>query len=113
LFVVEINIMTSIELTLRSGQVVHFAAQRGQTLMHAIRDAGAGDLMALCGGGCSCATCHVYIDAPAAGDLPSIESQENDLLDCSTYREANSRLSCQVTLNESLQSLRVRIAPEE
>ena len=69
---------------------------------------------AICGGMCSCATCHVYIDGAWASKLPAPMSDETDMLkDLTTYRKGSSRLSCQVQLGEALDGLKVTIAPEE
>lgn len=83
------------------------------TVMEAIRDNGLDELLALCGGVCSCATCHVYVDAAFAADLPPIGEDESDLLDSSSHRTEASRLSCQIRLNNGLSGLRVTIAPED
>lgn len=81
--------------------------------MEALRENGMDELMALCGGCCSCATCHVYVSSDHAKALPPMSEDENDLLDSSDARQANSRLSCQITLNASLDGLHVVIAPED
>ncbi len=65
---------------------------------------------ASCGGYCSCATCHVYIESVWAEKLPPISQDENDLLDgAAAERLPNSRLSCQVKLDEALDGLTVTI----
>jgi 2Fe-2S ferredoxin len=64
--------------------------------MEAIRAAGIDELLAMCGGCCSCATCHVYVDPGFMALLPEISGDENALLDSSTHRHDNSRLSCQL-----------------
>jgi 2Fe-2S ferredoxin len=69
-------------------------------------------LLALCGGCCSCATCHVFVD-DAAGQLPAMSEDENDLLDSSDHRAANSRLSCQLQVKPAMAGMRVVIAPED
>ena len=66
-----------------------------------------------CGGECACATCHVYVDPAFADKLPALSEDENDLLDSSDHRNESSRLSCQLTLNDDLDGLRVTIAPED
>lgn len=81
--------------------------------MEAIRDAGLDELMALCGGCCSCATCHIYVDPDFHDRLPKISEDENDLLDSSDHRAQASRLSCQLQLTADLDGLTVRIAPED
>jgi hypothetical protein len=55
--------------------------------MEAVRQAGFDELQALCGGSCSCATCHVYIEG---ADLPPMSADEDDLLDSSDHRQTNS-----------------------
>ena len=81
--------------------------------MEAIRDAGMDELLALCGGCCSCATCHVHIaDAwRARVGEPSVD--ESDLLESSSHRDASSRLSCQVILTENMDGIEATIAQED
>jgi len=85
----------------------------GLTLMELIRDSGYDELLALCGGCCSCATCQVYVDAGFENKLPPMSQDENDLLDSSDHRQENSRLACQIALTSELDGLTVRIAPED
>ena len=105
--------MINIEVTDRGGTVHTIEADDGLTLMEAIRDAGMDELLALCGGCCSCATCHVYVDPVFSDLLEEASEDEDDLLDSSDHREDNSRLSCQIPLSTSLEGIRVRIAPED
>ena len=97
----------------RSGTEKEVEAVDGTSVMEAIRDNGFDELLALCGGCCSCATCHVYIDPAFADRLPAISADESDLLDSSDHRNDQSRLSCQVTVTAELAGLRVTIAPED
>lgn len=84
----------------------------GGVLMEPLRDLDAG-ISAICGGMCSCATCHVYVDPEWLSKLPAAMSDETDMLrDLSTRRD-NSRLSCQIQLTAAIDGLRVTIAPEE
>jgi len=87
--------------------------ESGISVMEAIRNAGIDELLALCGGCCSCATCHVYVDDTLADKLPVVAEDENDLLDSSDHRQSGSRLSCQLTLTDDLDGLRVTVAPED
>lgn len=105
--------MIEINIQDRSGKVKTIEVAPTGTLMEAIRDNGFDDLLALCGGCCSCATCHVIVDDGFADRLPAISDDENDLLDSSEHRCATSRLSCQIALNQTLQGLLVAIAPED
>ena len=97
----------------RTGVEKTMEAQTGLTLMEAIRDNGFDELLALCGGCCSCATCHVYVDPAFADKLPPMSEDENDLLESSDHRNETSRLSCQVPLTPDLDGLKVAIAPED
>ncbi len=69
-------------------------------------------IVAECGGGCACATCHVFVDRAWLDKLPARGADENDLLECTAIeRQPNSRLSCQIKLNEQLDGLLV-VLPE-
>jgi len=84
----------------------------GGSLMEALRD-GNFDVAAICGGMCSCATCHVYVAEDWLARLPPREDDEQDLVtELEHYRES-SRLSCQIGLTEELEGLCVTLAPEE
>ena len=97
----------------RAGVEKTIEAQAGLTLMEAIRDNGFDELLALCGGCCSCATCHVYVDPAFADKLPPMSEDENDLLESSDHRNETSRLSCQVPLTAEMDGLKVSIAAED
>lgn len=97
----------------RAGEESTVEAGSGLTVMEAIRDNGFDELLALCGGCCSCATCHVHVDPAFADLLPPMSEDENDLLDSSDHRDATSRLSCQLPLTDALDGLKVTIAIEE
>ena len=101
-------------VTDRSGAVRTIQGKDGLTVMAAIRDNGAAeDPFAECGGNCSCATCHVYIDPAFAEALPPASAEESALLDSSDHRKETSRLSCQLTFQKELNGLRVQIAPAD
>jgi ferredoxin, 2Fe-2S len=105
--------MPRVFVTVRSGEVHVLEAEVYRTLMETIRDSGVGDLLALCGGSCSCATCHVYVDGSLADRLPRITDDEDSLLEGSDHRKTTSRLSCQIRMTSELDGLQVRIAPED
>jgi ferredoxin, 2Fe-2S len=64
-----------------------------------------------CGGECACATCHVYVDDSWLGAIgvPVAGSQEATMLSFAALARPNSRLSCQITVTESLDGLIVRM----
>lgn len=105
--------MPNIIITTREGVEHSVEAAEGLSLMEVIRDAGMDEMLALCGGCCSCATCHVKIDPAFMATLPPISEDESDLLDSSDHRDDRSRLSCQVPVTEAMNGLRVTIAPED
>ena len=66
-----------------------------------------------CGGGMSCATCHVYInDDEWFKKLPAKEMGEDDMLDQAYEPKSNSRLSCQLIVSDDLDGLTVHM-PEK
>ncbi|WP_404476840.1 2Fe-2S iron-sulfur cluster-binding protein [Novosphingobium sp. BL-52-GroH] len=97
----------------RAGRESQIDASDGASVMEAVRDAGMDELLALCGGCCSCATCHVFIDDDWFDAVGAPEGDENDLLDSSEHRTAHSRLSCQVRMTSARDGLRIVIAPED
>ena len=105
--------MAKLVIVNREGAETEVDVKNGYTVMEAIRDNGFDELLALCGGCCSCATCHVVVDRDFADKLPAMSPDENDLLDSSDHRVATSRLSCQVKMTDALDGLRVTIAEED
>ena len=105
--------MPRLIVTTREGETSEVAVGEGLTVMEAIRDNGFDELLALCGGCCSCATCHVHVDPDFVDRLPAMSADEDDLLESSDHRAANSRLSCQLPFTGDLDGLRVTIAPED
>ena len=97
----------------RAGDETVVEADAGLSVMEAIRDNGFDELLALCGGCCSCATCHVYVDPAFAGKVNPLSEDENDLLDSTNHRTENSRLGCQIEITGELDGLKVTIAPED
>lgn len=105
--------MITVAVTTRAGEERVVQGRKGIALMELVRDSGFEELLALCGGSCSCATCHVYVDEAFMDRLPPVSEVENDLLDSSEHRGPRSRLSCQIKLTQALDGLRVAIAPED
>ena len=105
--------MPKLTVVTRAGEESTIEVGDGLTVMEAIRDNGFDELLALCGGCCSCATCHVHVDPAFKDKLPEMSRDEDDLLDSSDHRNENSRLSCQIPLTSDLDGLKVRIAEED
>ncbi len=97
----------------RNGEATTVAARAGLSMLELCRDAGIDELDALCGGNCSCATCHVQLDAEGYALFPAPENDEADLLDGCEHRATHSRLACQLILPNDDIDIVVIIAPED
>jgi 2Fe-2S ferredoxin len=87
-------------------------ARPGWSLMEVARANDVEGILADCGGGCACATCHVYVDPAwqeAVGLPDDIEAEMLDMV--SDVRQGNSRLACQIKLDPALDGLKVSVAP--
>ena len=105
--------MPKLIVVTREGEEREVEGEVGLSVMEVIRDAGIDELLALCGGCCSCATCHVHVDPDFADRLPAMSEDENELLAISDDRDDTSRLSCQVQFTNALDGMRVTIAAED
>jgi 2Fe-2S ferredoxin len=105
--------MPKLVVVSRDGSERTVEGEAGLSVMEVIRENGFDELLALCGGCCSCATCHVHVDTDWADRLPKMSEDENDLLESSDHRNESSRLSCQLPFTQDLDGLRVAIAPED
>ncbi len=100
-------------LTTQEGRTFEIDQTEGVSLMEAIRSAGVDEMMAICGGGCACATCHVFIDSEFQNLIPVMSDDEASLLSSSDHRTPLSRLACQIPVSETLNGLRLTLAPED
>ena len=105
--------MPKLIVVTRDGTEHAVEGEVGLSVMEVIREGGIDELLALCGGCCSCATCHVQVDEAWMDKLPPRSADEDDLLDSSSHKGPTSRLSCQVQFRADLDGLRVTIAPED
>ncbi|MFD1034267.1 2Fe-2S iron-sulfur cluster-binding protein [Sphingomonas hankookensis] len=97
----------------RAGEERTVDAEIGLSVMEVLKINGFDELLALCGGCCSCATCHVHVDPAWLDRLPPISADEDDLLDVAEDRDATSRLSCQLPVTAGLDGLKITIADED
>lgn len=98
-------------VTDRQGKCHTLDAIEGWRVMEVIRDHGL-PIKAECGGACSCATCHVYVDDDWCDKIAIMREEEEDMLDDAFDVQNNSRLSCQLIMDETLDGLSVSLAPE-
>ena len=66
-----------------------------------------------CGGACACATCHVYVDEKWFNKLSKKEDAEQDMLDMAFEPKKFSRLSCQITVEDKLDGLVVKMPSKQ
>ena len=105
--------MPRFTLETRDGVRHDVKGRDGATLLKVIRKFGIAEIEARCGGGCACATCHVYITHPDGTALPEAGIGEERMLSLSEHRRPASRLSCQVKLDAVFEGALVTIAPED
>ena len=105
--------MPQLTIVTRDGAERTVEARAGWSVMENIRDNGVDEVLALCGGCCSCATCHVHVDEEWRETVGPPKADEDDLLDTSDHKTEASRLSCQILYTAELDGLRVQIAPED
>jgi 2Fe-2S ferredoxin len=105
--------MPTIHVTDRSGTAHTVQVDNGLTLMEPLRELDDG-IEALCGGMCSCATCHVFITPEWFSKLTAVHSDEQELLESTeNFRSGQSRLACQVKVTDAINGIRLTVAPEE
>jgi 2Fe-2S ferredoxin len=104
--------MITIKVTDLDGLEHELEARPGEVLMELLREQEWG-VAALCGGMCSCATCHVFLDEVWLESFPQKESDEEELLEILDHFQPSSRLSCQLQIQESHDGLHLVLAPEE
>ena len=104
--------MPKIIVTNRDGTTRTIEGQTGISVMENLRDNDF-PIAAICGGCCSCATCHVYVEPSWFAKLPTRFDDERELLEGSGHMQETSRLSCQIEYTDALDGLAVTIAPED
>ena len=88
-------------------------APAGITLMEAAVQNGVQGILALCGGACACATCHVYVDPTWLPRLQAREEMEEGMLESAWEPREYSRLSCQIKMTDELDGLVVRLPAKQ
>ena len=99
-----------IRVTDQAGETHELEGLDGWRVMEVIRDWGL-NIKAECGGACSCATCHVWVDEAWFPKLREPSDDEEDLLYSTLDKKPTSRLSCQILLSDELDGLTVTLAP--
>jgi 2Fe-2S ferredoxin len=87
--------------------------ENGYSVMEGAINNNIDGIVAECGGACACATCHSYIDESWLDRLPAMDDMEDSMLDAAYDRRQNSRLTCQIEMNDALDGLIIHVADNE
>ena len=96
-----------------AGERIEAEVENGYSVMEGAINSNVEGIVAECGGACACATCHSYIDPSWFGRLPEMDDMEDSMLDAAYERKDNSRLTCQIEMNDELDGLIVNVADNE
>ncbi|MFU1607921.1 2Fe-2S iron-sulfur cluster-binding protein [Sulfitobacter pontiacus] len=105
--------MVNITFIETDGTEKYVEAEVGLSLMEAATRNGVQGIAAECGGQCSCATCHVYVEGDFFEKVGPPQNDEEDMLDFSDLRKATSRLGCQVMITDDFAGIVVRVVGED
>ena len=97
--------MTRITFIEHNGTERTVEAENGLSVMETAIDNGVPGIDADCGGGCSCATCHVFVDPGWLDKVGPPNDNEDAMLSVSNDRRDNSRLACQIKIHDELDGL--------
>jgi len=87
--------------------------ENGYSVMEGAINNDIGGIVAECGGACACATCHSYVDEAWMDKMPPMDDMEDSMLDAAFKRKDNSRLTCQIEVNDGLDGLIIHVADNE
>ena len=93
------------------GTHVEVEVEQGYSVMEGAIMNGVEGIEAECGGACSCATCHCYVNEDWWDKLPEMDVIEDSMLEAATERRENSRLTCQIPVTDELDGLTLEVAP--
>jgi 2Fe-2S ferredoxin len=106
--------MPTIHFIQPNGQTTSLHVKEGNSIMSVCRDHGFEEVLAECGGSALCATCHVYIDADQLALFPPPNEVEHQMLEfVASERKPTSRLSCQLTINDQCDDLKVFLPSQQ
>ncbi|QUD90638.1 2Fe-2S iron-sulfur cluster-binding protein [Phenylobacterium montanum] len=101
--------MAKIRFIQPDGTEQSIEATPGRSVMEAAVGSAVSGVDADCGGACACATCHVYVDHEWRDRLPDIGAMEASMLEFAQGVGPDSRLSCQIKVNDALDGLVIRL----
>lgn len=102
--------MININFESSEGKAFPLSAEAGTSAMRAAKDNEIPGILAYCGGNAECGTCHVYVSEEFEGELSAMSDAEDATLETvAAERKGNSRLSCQITLEEQINGIKLSI----
>lgn len=102
--------MTKVVFVDRKGERHELNASNGVSIMEVAMENSIPGIYAECGGTCSCATCHCYVDEKWLDKLTPMDDLEDGMLDGAKERRPNSRLSCQIQISDALDGIVLEVA---
>lgn len=90
-------------------KVTSVSVRAGTNVKDAALDNGIDGIFGECGGSCTCATCHVYVDAEWFGRIDEADPFEQDMLEFAPEVTLQSRLSCQISVSDALDGITIKI----
>lgn len=101
--------MPTIIFVQHDGSELRVLAEPGQSVMQVALNHQVPGILGDCGGNCSCATCHGYVDKSWRLRMPAAQSFEHDLLSCALEATQDSRLTCQIIVTAEMEGLTIRL----
>lgn len=105
--------MPEVTFVLPDGSARTCIVRHGESVLDAALDNGVPGILGQCGGGCTCATCHVYVTAADLKRLPPAHPDEAEILEYVWRPTPYSRLACQLRFDEGLTALTVQVPAEQ
>jgi 2Fe-2S ferredoxin len=96
-----------------NGDTTAIDAEPGVSLMASAKSAGVGGIEAECGGSMVCATCQVYVSEPWFSRIAPAGSIEAEMVEYTRHPRPNSRLSCQIVVNDAMDGMEVAVPPAQ
>ena len=87
--------------------------EAGYSIMEGAINNNIAGIVAECGGACACATCHSYVDEAWLDRVPAMDDMEDSMLDAAFERKDNSRLTCQIEMNDELDGIVIHVADND
>lgn len=101
--------MALITYIAHDGTTTQVEVEIGSTVMQGAVDNSVDGIIAECGGACSCATCHCYVDEAWVDKVGEPGELEKEMIEFALNPQPNSRLSCQIEITDALDGLVVRL----